>query len=215
MELTRDIPEQHGLLAAVIERVTGQNMVDYLMPRLFEPLGIPRASWETCPQGITAGGMGLSLSMDSVAKFGQMLLDKGTYGGRRIVSEQYIERASREQSDNRAGAERIDSAQGYGYQFHLCRRGCYRGDGSFGQLCLVAPEQKIVIAAAASFKSMSRLQVLLDLIFENIIDAVQAEVLPDSGYSASLQQLLSDWSNPAVPDQQQPPRPAEYWLYSE
>jgi hypothetical protein len=190
------------MLAAVIERVTEQNMVDYLMPRLFEPLGIPRPSWETCPQGITAGGMGLSLSTDSVAKFGQMLLDKGTYGGRRIVSEQYIERASREQSDNRAGAERIDSAQGYGYQFQLCRRGCYRGDGSFGQLCLVAPEQKIVIAAAASFKSMSRLQVLLDLIFENIIDAVQAEVLPDSGYSASLQQLLSDWSNPAVPEVQ-------------
>ncbi|KAI7258497.1 hypothetical protein KC345_g10542 [Hortaea werneckii] len=187
------------MLAAIIERVTGQNMSDYLMPRLFEPLGIPRPSWETCPLGITAGGMGLSLSTESIAKFGQMLLDKGIYNGRRIVSAQYIERAASEQSDNRAGVERIDSAQGYGYQFHLCRRGCYRGDGSFGQLCLVAPEQNIVIAATASFGGMSRLQVLLDLVFEYIFDALGTDLLPDSGHNASLQELLSDWSTSALP----------------
>ncbi|AIQ43357.1 serine hydrolase [Paenibacillus sp. FSL R5-0912] len=187
------------MLAAIIERVTGQKMTDYLMPRLFEPLDIPRPSWETCPLGITAGGMGLSLSTESIAKFGQMLLDKGIYNGRRIVSAQYIERAASEQSDNRAGVERIDSAQGYGYQFHLCRRGCYRGDGSFGQLCLVAPEQNIVIAATASFGNMSRLQVLLDLVFEYIFDALGPALLPDSGHQASLQKLLSDWSTSALP----------------
>lgn len=190
------------MLAAIIERVTGQSMTNYLMPRLFEPLGIPRPTWETCPLGITAGGMGLSLSTESIAKFGQMLLDRGIYSGRRIVSAQYIERAASEQSDNRAGVDRIDSAQGYGYQFHLCRRGCYRGDGSFGQLCLVAPEQNIVIAATAGFKSMSRLQVLLDLIFESIFDTLGADQLPDSGHNASLQELLSGWSTSALPVQQ-------------
>lgn len=191
------------MLAAILERVTGQSMVDYLMPRLFGPMGIPRPSWETCPQGITAGGMGLSLSTESVAKFGLLLLNKGIYNGRRIVSEQYIQRATSEQSDNRAGAQRIDSAQGYGYQFHLCRRGCYRGDGSFGQLCLVAPEQNIVLAVAASFGSMSRLQVLLDLIFEYIFDALGEELSPDPGEDASLQELLSNWSTSALPVVQQ------------
>ncbi|MEK3683055.1 serine hydrolase domain-containing protein [Paenibacillus sp. FSL R10-2736] len=191
------------MLAAILERVSGQSMVDYLMPRLFGPLGIPRPSWETCPRGITAGGMGLSLSTESVARFGQMLLNKGVYNGRRIVSEQYIQRAASEQSDNRAGAQRIDSAQGYGYQFHLCRRGCYRGDGSFGQLCLVAPELNIVIAVAASFGSMNRLQVLLDLIFEHIFDTLGGSPLPDSGDNAGLQELLSDWSTSALPVVQQ------------
>ncbi|WP_342421198.1 serine hydrolase domain-containing protein [Paenibacillus sp. FSL E2-0178] len=191
------------MLAAILERVTGQSMVDYLMPRLFGPMGIPRPSWETCPQGITAGGMGLSLSTESVAKFGLLLLNKGVYNGRRIVSEQYIQRATSEQSDNRAGAQRIDSAQGYGYQFHLCRRGCYRGDGSFGQLCLVAPEQNIVIAVAASFGSMNRLQVLLDLIFEYIFDTLGDGPLPDSVDNAGLQELLSDWSTSALPVAQQ------------
>lgn len=198
------------MLAAILERVTGQSMVDYLMPRLFGPLGIPRPSWETCPQGITAGGMGLSLSTESVARFGLLLLKKGIYNGQRIVSEQYIQRATSEQSDNRAGAQRIDSAKGYGYQFHLCRRGCYRGDGSFGQLCLVAPEQNIVIAVAASFGSMNRLQVLLDLIFEHIFDTLGGSPLPDSGDNAGLQELLSDWSTSALPVAQQ--SFSEKWL---
>nr|WP_306813058.1 serine hydrolase [Paenibacillus soyae] len=164
------------MLAAIIERITGESLVGYLMPRLFEPLGIDRPAWETCPKGVTAGGMGLSIRTEDIAKFGQMLLNKGTYEGRRIVSEAYIDMATREQSDNRAAASpgRIDSAQGYGYQFHLCRRGAYRGDGSFGQLCLVAPNANIVIAATSSFSSMQQLQTLLDLIDVCILDRLDA-----------------------------------------
>ncbi|OOC58469.1 serine hydrolase domain-containing protein [Paenibacillus ihbetae] len=158
------------MLAAIIEKVTGQGLVDFLMPRLFEPLGIPRPAWETCPMGIAAGGMGLSLTTENVARFGQMLLNRGIFDGKRIVSERYIELAASEQSDNRPGVDRVDWAQGYGYQFHLCRRGCYRGDGSFGQMCFVAPHANIVIAVNASFKSMARLQVLLDLIYEELLD---------------------------------------------
>ncbi|TCZ76617.1 class C beta-lactamase-related serine hydrolase [Paenibacillus albiflavus] len=158
------------MLSAIMEQATGLNLIDYLMPRLFEPLGIPRPTWETCPMGVIAGGMGLSLSTESIAKIGLLLLHKGMYAGKRIISESYIELATQEQSDNRLGAERNDSAQGYGYQFHLCRRGCYRGDGSFGQVCFVAPNEQIVIAATSSFPSMKSLQTLLDLIYEHIVD---------------------------------------------
>ncbi|WP_172253929.1 serine hydrolase [Saccharibacillus deserti] len=156
------------MLSAIVERVSGRNLVDFLMPTLFEPLGIARPVWETCPLGVTAGGMGLSLSTADTAKFGQMLLGRGVYAGRRIVSEHYVGLAASEQSDNRAGAcrDRIDSAQGYGFQFHRCRFGAYRGDGSFGQLCLVSPRHDLVVAANCGFPSMSGLQALLDLIFD-------------------------------------------------
>ncbi|WNS43467.1 serine hydrolase [Paenibacillus sp. MMS20-IR301] len=189
------------MVAAIIERVSGEPLVRYLMPRLFGPLGIPEPSWESCPQGITAGGMGLSLSTESIAKFGQMLLQQGMYNGQRIVSAEYLAKAVQEQSDNRAGVQgRIDSAQGYGYQFHLCRRGCYRGDGSFGQLCLVAPEQHMVIAVTAGFKSMSRLQSLLDLIFEYIMDALDTDSLPEEpGHHASLLKQLTEWGASGLP----------------
>lgn len=156
------------MLSAIVERVSGLSLVDFLMPTLFEPLGIARPVWETCPLGVTAGGMGLSLSTEDVAKFGQMLLEGGTYNGKEIVSAEYIASASSEQSDNRLGVSppRIDSRQGYGFQFHLCRFGAYRGDGSFGQLCLVSPRHDLVVAANCAFPSMAELQRLLNRIFE-------------------------------------------------
>ena len=49
------------LLAAILCRVTGQSLVDYLTPRLFEPLGVPPVYWETCPMGIEKGGWGIYL----------------------------------------------------------------------------------------------------------------------------------------------------------
>ncbi|MGO4372288.1 serine hydrolase domain-containing protein, partial [Paenibacillus sp. MCAF20] len=186
------------MLSAIVEKAAGQGLVAFLMPRLFIPLNIPKPDWETCPMGITAGGMGLSLSTSSVAKFGQMLLDKGIYRGRRIVSEQYIELATNFQSDNSGWSDRVDSSQGYGYQFHLCRGGCYRGDGSFGQLCFVAPKQRLVIAVTASFKSMNRLQELLDLIYAFIIDSIEASgtsLLNRSHYS-ELQYRLAQMAYP-------------------
>ncbi|GAA3409447.1 serine hydrolase domain-containing protein [Paenibacillus hodogayensis] len=186
------------MLSAIIQQATGQQLVDFLMPRLFEPLGIDRPVWETCPMGIVAGGMGLSLTTEGVAKFGQMLLDKGKYEGKTIVSEAYMALATREQSDNRQGAKRIDWAQGYGYQFHLCRKGCFRGDGSNGQLCFVAPEQRIVIAATSAFPHMDQLQTFLDLIYEHIIDELDSSqtVLPLTADSVALRQLLADMAYP-------------------
>ncbi len=183
------------MLSAIIWKATGQHLVDFLMPRLFEPLGIKRPEWETCPMGITAGGMGLSLATEDVAKFGQMLLDMGKYEGGTIVSEAYVALATQEQSDNRQGATGIDSAQGYGYQFHLCRRGCFRGDGAFGQLCFVAPEQRIVIAATSAFKNTNQeTQTLLDLIYEHIVDEWEGNrnVLPSAEDSVVLRQRLAD-----------------------
>lgn len=183
------------MLSAILERVTGQNLVDFLMPRLFEPLGIARPVWETCPMGVTAGGMGLSLTTNDVAAFGQLLLNKGMYQGRRIVSESYIEMATSEQSDNRKGANRIDWAQGYGYQFHRCRDGCFRADGAFGQLCFVSPKDGIVIAATASYPTMDMLQTLLNLIYEHLLDEVDSsndaqehphESVEQEGHSLSI-----------------------------
>lgn len=157
------------MLSAILERATGQKLVDFLMPRLFEPLSISRPTWESCPSGITAGGMGLSLSTADIARFGQMLLNKGEFAGNRVVSEAFLERAVSEQSNNRRDENRIDFAQGYGYQFFLCRDGCFMGNGGFGQLCFVAPKQGIVIAAAPGMPSTKELQLLLDLIYEHIL----------------------------------------------
>jgi CubicO group peptidase (beta-lactamase class C family) len=164
------------MLSAILEKVTGQRLTDFLIPRLFEPLGISKPSWETCPMGVVAGGMGLSIPTERLANFGQMLLSRGMFNGHRIVSEEYINLATKEQSDTRRDEARIDFSRGYGYQFFLCRDGCFMGNGGYGQLCFVAPNKNIVIAATSSFPSMKQLQTLLDLIYEYILGQINKEI---------------------------------------
>lgn len=79
------------VLSAIVTKRTGETLTEYLKPRLFEPLGITRYFWETCPKGITKGGWGLFLCAEDMAKLGQLYLQKGMWNDRQIVSEYWIE----------------------------------------------------------------------------------------------------------------------------
>ncbi|WP_082361067.1 serine hydrolase domain-containing protein [Bacillus sp. FJAT-28004] len=193
------------MLSAILERVTGQKLIDYLMPHLFVPLGISSPSWETCPLGIVAGGMGLSIPTEGIAKFGQMLLNKGVFNGHRIVSDQYILLATSEQSDTSRDEERIDFSQGYGYQFFMCRDGCFMGNGGYGQLCFVSPKHQVVIAATSSFSSMKQLQTLLDLVYDHILLPLDTDILFDHvEQKAELDQHLSNMTFPYTTPRSEP-----------
>lgn len=133
------------MLSAIVQKVTGLTLLDYLTPRLFGPLGIDGATWESSPQGINAGGWGLSLTTEGIARFGQLYLQQGRWHGEQLVPEAWIREATSPQISNGAGGS-SDWAQGYGYQFWRCRHNIYRGDGAFGQYCIVMPEQDAVIA---------------------------------------------------------------------
>ena len=77
--------QQHELLSArrhPVPRHGEQSLVDYLTPRLFEPLGVPPVYWETCPMGIEKGGWGLYLRVVDMAKLGQLFLQGGVWQGR-------------------------------------------------------------------------------------------------------------------------------------
>ena len=76
-----------------------------------------------------------------VARFGQLYLQKGRWAGRVLVPESWVEDATRKHISNGDPAAASDWTQGYGYQFWRCRHGLYRGDGAFGQFCIVMPEQ--------------------------------------------------------------------------
>ena len=105
------------LLSMIVQKVTGQRMLDWLTPRLFAPLAIDGATWERCPRGYDMGGWGLSLRSEDVAKFGQLLLQKGRWDGRQVVPESWIDEATRAQVQNDRASELPDWQQGYGYQF--------------------------------------------------------------------------------------------------
>jgi CubicO group peptidase (beta-lactamase class C family) len=177
------------MLSAIIQKVTGQTLLDYLQTRLLEPLGIKGASWETCPQGINKGGWGLSLRTEDIAKFGQLYLQKGMWQGNRILSEAWVEEATFSHISNGDGGN-SDWKHGYGYQFWRCQKsGVYRGDGAFGQFCIVMPEQDAVVAITSAVSSM---QHVLNQVWKHLLPAMGASPQPqDAELNAQLVERLS------------------------
>ena len=157
------------MLSAIVQKATGMTVLDYLRPRLFEPLGIEHPTWEASPQGITTGGFGLSVRTEDIAKFGQLYLQKGKWDGRQLVPASWVEAATARQTSNGSNPK-SDWDQGYGYQFWRCRHGAYRGDGAFGQYCIVLPEQDAVIAITAGVKDM---QAVLNLVWDKLLPALK------------------------------------------
>src|SRR5690606_20224063 len=139
------------VLSAIVTRVTGETMIDYLRPRLFEPLGISGIDWETDPKGNNTGGWGLRLHTEDMAKFGQLFLQDGMWNGRRLLPAGWVADASTahiQQEPQRPAEQRAvsDWHQGYCYQMWRCRHNAYRGDGAFGQYIVVMPDQDAVLA---------------------------------------------------------------------
>jgi CubicO group peptidase (beta-lactamase class C family) len=196
------------MLSAIITKVTGVPLLDYLRPRLFDPLGIENPTWETDPRGVNIGGTGLHIKTEDIARFGQMYLQKGIWAGERILSEAWVAEATSAHSDNSNTQSNPDWTVGYGYQFWRCRHNCYRGDGAFGQYCIVMPEQDAVLVIIGGLRDM---QAVLDKVWEYLLPAMQPEALPANPRAyGELYDKLALLSLPLPKGQPSSPR-AEQW----
>lgn len=132
------------ICAAAAERVSGKKLPDLLYQRMFSLMGEEKPRWFTLRDGQCAGGTGLYISCNALEKFGRMLLAGGVYEGKRIVSREYLELATSKHSvDVNNGAP--DWTAGYGFQFWMNARGGFRGDGAYGQLLMVFPEEDTLV----------------------------------------------------------------------
>ena len=189
------------LAGAALQRRAGVTMEEYLAPRLFEPLGIGDVLWERCPHGLTIGGWGLSLKTEDIARFGQLYLQRGMWNGQRLVPATWVSQATSKQVSNGADPE-SDWNQGYGFQFWQCRHGIYRGDGAFGQYCIVMPERDAVVAITSSVKDMQR---LLSLVWEHILPGLSEEACAPEKASETLRARLATLEAPHVVGQPSSP----------
>ncbi len=156
------------VLGAIVQKLSGETLTSYLRPRLFDPLGIEQAYWDSDRTGRELGFTGLHLTTESVARFGQLYLDDGIWQGARLLPAGWVAEATALHTPN-PGEPNPDWQQGYGYQFWRSRHG-YRGDGAFGQFCLVLPEQDAVVVTTAATENM-----------QGILDAVWTRLLPAFG----------------------------------
>lgn len=175
------------MLGAIVHKVTGQILENYLKPRLFDPLGIVGYDWEKSPNGLNTAGYGLRVFTEDIAKFGQLYLQKGKWNGKQLLPEKWIEEATRKETESQKGDN--DWSQGYGYQFWRCKPGFYRGDGAFGQFCMIMPEQDaVLVMTCESFD----LQKTMNVAYQTILPAISKEKLPEN--PSELAALKSDIS---------------------
>jgi hypothetical protein len=182
------------LLGAILYKITGQTLEQYLAPRLFKPLNIVGYDWEKSPQGLNTAGFGLRIKTEDIAKFGQFYLQKGKWQGKQLLSESWINEATSKQTESQSGDN--DWSQGYGYQFWRCKPGFYRGDGAYGQFCMVIPEKDAVLVMTCESWN---LQKTMDTAYNTILPALMNEKLKENPTDlARLKKEISELNLPVV-----------------
>ena len=179
------------MLSAIVQEVTGENLLDYLRPRLLDPLGIVDATWSTDSQGVAHGGFGLSITTESIARFGQLYLQQGEWEGEQLLPAEWVAEATARQTSNGSNPEN-DWDQGYGYQFWRSRHG-YRGDGASGQFALILPEQNAVVATTSGTAQMGD---IMSIVWDRLLPAMQDEPLDDN--PAEVERLREQLSNLSI-----------------
>lgn len=196
------------MLSASVQRATGQSVLEYLRPRLFDPLGIEDPTWDANVEGISLGGYGLSVRTEDIAKFGQLYLQKGKWDGRQILPESWVDLATSRQTSNGSNPK-SDWEQGYGFQFWRCRQGAFRGDGAFGQFCVVMPAQDAVVVTTAGLKDM---QAVLDRVWQHLLPAMKpGRLARNPKAQEALSRRLASLRLPTVPGE---PTTPDLWRWA-
>ncbi|MCH3972675.1 MAG: beta-lactamase family protein [Oscillospiraceae bacterium] len=198
------------MLSAVLHRLTGISLVDYLMPRLFAPMRIPRPRWETCPMGIEKGGWGLYLRSIDMAKLGQLYLQKGLWhtekGDRQLVPQQWVE----DSTHNMVSTNGTSRDEGYGYQlWSLPMKDAYQYSGLFGQHVFILPHLDAVVAMTGGSQTFvaDEATTITEKYFAEGAEGFHDEPLPNNLHA--LRKLKDMLTHLYAQKETMPPQPAK------
>ena len=145
----------HGtaILSAIVEKVTGKRMTDWLDERLFSEIGVDARN-VTCRRGgdgTCLGGHGMFMTTEDNLRLMRLYLHGGVWDGKRLLSESFVRDATSPLTDNAPAHKQTpwiyDNCCGYGYQIWMCRpEGSYRADGAYGQFAVVVPSLDLIVS---------------------------------------------------------------------
>lgn len=142
------------LAGVLVQRRAGCNLVDYLMPRLFSPLGISRPDWGTDPLGNTFGSSDLLMSLEEFHQFGLFCLQTGRWEGKQLLHADWMLECTKKQVENNK------DSYGYGYCFWGGPNDTFRAEGKWGQLSLVDRSKQAVITVMGDCRQSDQIQAL-------------------------------------------------------
>jgi hypothetical protein len=179
------------MLAVIVEKRSGEKLMDYLKRRFFKEIGIEKAWSTVSPQDIACGGWGMNMTTREIARFGLCYLQNGMWNGKHVIHPQWVQLATaRHTFSGWRNVGRSEWQQGYGFQFWRCHNNGYRADGAAGQLTLVYPHARLVVSVNAGLGDMQK---EIDLVKEFILRALKDEALPENSETqAQLRKRLAN-----------------------
>lgn len=164
-------------LSRIIRSCSGEDLRDFLVPRLFSPLMINNPQWLRCPLGFSLGAVGLELRTEELARLGRTLLHGGRYEGHQVIPAAYVSSMSTDTADavghlSTGVSEPAQEGTRYGRHAWMCRRDqAWRMDGIYGQFSVILPQQRACVTVTAHHRGRT-----LD-----ILDAIWSEIIPTIG----------------------------------
>jgi hypothetical protein len=169
-------------LNALVEKLSGKNLVDFLRPLLLDPLGISKGAW--CverPEGGAWGGSGMMLSSRDLARFGLFLLHKGNWQGRQLISRTYMDKAVSPQIDNRVSTGNPETQFGYGYQIWMTRHKGYATLGMGSQIAVCLPDKDLLLVTTGDTQCISDgTGIILNALWTHIYPYLSEKKLPEN-----------------------------------
>ena len=174
-------------LCALVEKLTGENMLDYIKKKL-DVLGLSENSYMLKdPFGVSIGGSGLVALSTDLMRFGYFIAHKGMVDGKQLISSSYIELATSCLTETQITAPLPSEAQGYGLQFWRGEKNGYTCYGMGGQLIIFLPDYDLICVTTADTQSIGGgNQQIYDALYEEILPYIQDEPLPVTKGSVKL-----------------------------
>lgn len=194
------------MLAVLVYERTGRNLLDYLRPRILDPLGFGEVFCLRCPRGIENGGGGMYLRTVDIARMAQLYLQMGLHGGRQLIPAAWVAEASAWQvSTSGHPAGDGDHISGFGYHIWRCiPPDAYRFAGANGQFGIVIPSRDAVIAVTASSWNTAG---ITEGLWDILLPAMADGDLPEDPQATEhlrtrMASLKTDWASltPALRD---------------
>lgn len=190
----RYVSDNYYAASAALTKLLGMPVTEYLTPRLFEPLGIEVPFWEKSPQGIEAGGWGLFLKTEDIAKFILCCHNGGVIDGKQIIPKNWLKIATSNLFDTSQSQKESDCKAGYGYGFWQCAlsENMFRCEGMYSQYAISFKDYDACIVMTSG---CANLQLPLDIIWkyaadifscENCIDGIKIRIEDDKPFDASM-----------------------------
>jgi len=180
-------------LCEIVQKRVGATLLDYLTPRLFEPLGIEAhdVGWAISKYGINKGGGGVCMTPEAMAKFGQVYLDRGMWEGRRVLPEGWAEEAT---AGHVSCVTRDGSFKGrYGYKFWRVQQKGFACLGLAGQVISMHPDKDIVFVGTANGMQTDFHYFRSEYFWKFLYPEIEDEAVPyDDGGYAELSEYISN-----------------------